>query len=483
MRKNESGGRDRPKARQQEFVGFQFLRARQRLATSDAMPPSVDELESLLRPPFGDSHDPRAVLDETAVGARPDTDKGFDSPTPSRKRLGISLLLIPIFLVVLFLSTSIDQSTDNAGTASQNRTVSYTAVQVPPQTEIQAEPNALEQLGAPELERGTADELRRELATARRELEKARAQAVAAQAVAEQQRQLATLERKENAALREDVDALRKDLDALKSSGMREENLRRELVVANHHLADLQRINADVGRQRALTAIAVEDQTTKAAELTGDLVLAQRELQRVRAQAKAAHKATEVSLATKVDALEEERRKVGLAERDLAATRQSIEQLEASAQLASKKQADLLQSVQLAEAAAKQAGEALERERERASALAHDLKSAHRERIVTQQELERVLVASKQAVDQEREKAGALTRDLASARKDLASARKDIDALMRRASRRVTKATAVADVSRRPALRRSEPKAQLPKAITLPNALRPTRPPLEGSLR
>ena len=102
---------------------------------------------------------------------------------------------------------------------------------------------------------------------------------------------------------------------------------------------------------------------------------------------------------------------------------------------------------------------------------------------MTQQELERVLVASKQAVDQEREKAGALTRDLASARKDLASARKDIDALMRRASRRVTKATAVADVSRRPALRRSEPKAQLPKAITLPNALRPTRPPLEGSLR
>ena len=172
MRKNQSSGRDRPKARQQEFVGFQFLRARQRLATSDAMPASVDELEPLLRPPFGDSHDPRAMLDETAVGARPDTDKGFDSPTPSRKRLGISLLLIPIFLVVLFLPTSIDQSTDNAGTASQNRTVSYTAVQVPPQTEIQAEPNALEQLGAPEPERGTADEFA-QLATARRELEKA----------------------------------------------------------------------------------------------------------------------------------------------------------------------------------------------------------------------------------------------------------------------------------------------------------------------
>ena len=407
-------------------------------------------------------------IHELGVHDRPKD--GFDLLTSFlRKWLDASLLLIPICLIGLFLSTSIYHPGDDARTALD---VAFDiAAQVAAPTSAQAEPEASAHRQPQEQERVTADELRRELATARMELEKARTQTMLAQALAEEQRQLAARERQGNAALQEDARALRDSLDALlRAAGTREENLRRELATASQDIADMQRISANAGTQRALMALK------NAEEAAIGLALSQRELLRVKAESMAALDATEASLAATMHALEEERRKVRLAERDLAAAHQSIEQLGASAQLASKKQADLLQSVQLAEAAAKEAGEALQRERERASALALDLETAHREQIVTQQELERVLVSSQQAVDQEREKTVALSRDLA-------SAREEIDALMRRASRRVTKATAVADVGRRPAQRRSEPKSQLPKAITLPNALRPTRPPVEGSLR
>ena len=425
--KNEPGGGTRRRARQEEYVGSHFLLARERKDTNDALPPSVERLQAPLPP----APRQRTRLDKKTAGARSGTVKGIDIITPSRKRLGISLLPVPILLLALLLPTSIEQSSDNAGTTSQ------TTVSATPQTEVRADAHAPGQPRAPDQEQRTAAELRSEAELARRELDKVRAHALTSQAVATKQSQAATVARKENDALREEVNALRSDMN---------------------------RINAEVGAQRALTAMAVKEQTTKAAALMGDLVLARRELQRMGA----AHTAIELSLAAKVDALEEQRLRARLAERDLATSRQSMEQLKTSAQVASKRQADLLERAQIADAAAKQSGVALEVERERARALAHSLEAAHRDRIVTEQELAQALVASKQAVDLERKKAGALTRDLA-------SARKDIDALTRRVNRRVTKAIAAADTGRRPALRRSEA-----NAITLPNSLRPTRPPVDG---
>jgi hypothetical protein len=263
-------------------------------------------------------------------------------------------------------------------------------------------------------------------------------------------------------------------LQALEREQSKANALRRELASARTEL--LLKLCKDVDATNAIgkRQPATEEQQQKADGLARDLAPAQRERECLTTEADATRNAAEASLtAATRQALEEERRKAGLLERDLAAARQSIEALETNARLAATTQAGAVQGRQLAEAAAKQAGEALERERERANTLANDLETARRERDTAQLELRRVSAASKHSLDEERAKAVALTRDLA-------SARKAIDTLRRRAgtSRSVTKASAIAGISRSPTQRRSE----LPKTITLPEALRPTRPPAGASL-
>jgi len=264
-------------------------------------------------------------------------------------------------------------------------------------------------------------------------------------------------------------------LQALEREQSKANALRRELASARTELLLKLCKDVDASNPTSKQQPAPEEQQQKADGLARDLALAQRELGRLKTEADAACNAAEASLtAATRQALEEERRKAGLLERDLAAAHQSIEALETSARLAATTQAGAMQGRQLAEAAAKQAGEALERERERANALANDLETARRERDTAQLELRRVSAASKHSLDQERAKAVALTRDLA-------SARKAIDTLRRQAgtSRSATRTSAVAGMSASPAQRRSE----LPKTITLPNALRPTRPPAGASLQ
>ena len=384
---------------------------------------------------------------------------------------GAATLYPILFCFAVFLgSPVVDQARADGGGVPQDA------------SQLAPSPEKYEQQQALERERSTAELLRRELAKARMELAAARSQALAAQALAEEQRDLAAREREINAAVQQGFVTLRKDIDALKAGGAHEEDLRRALAAARQDLADMRRIGENARTPPAAKPTAkqepeLEEQRTKARELARDLALAQSKLERVRAEAIAARSATDASLAETSRAFGQERQKVMLLEHDLTEARQSIETLEASAKLTAAEQADLLEGERFAKAAAKQAGEALDRERERASAVGNDVEVARRERDAALQALARVSAASKDALEQEREKTIALTRALSSARKDIDGVKRRPD----RAARYATKASAVTDVSERPAARRPVPKSGLPATVMLPTALLPTRPPATGS--
>ena len=294
----------------------------------------------------------------------------------------ISLRLSPFCLAVLLGATAVDQSKADGGLAPQDAARSDTSAQGAPLDGVDTEPAAGKQLQALERERSKAEASRRELAEARTEL----------------------------------LLKLCKDAEA-KTSGEREENLRREMP-ARQELSTMEveentctQPGADPNKQAA----ALEQQRQIAEGLASDLALAQRAFERVKTEAVAARDAAEASLAGMRQALEEERRKAGLLERDLDAAHRSLEALETRARLAATTQAGAMQGRQLAEAAAKQTGEALARERERADALASDLETARRERDAAKEELARM----SSAWEVEHKKTVDLARDLAAATKEI----------------------------------------------------------------
>ena len=291
---------------------------------------------------------------------------------------------------MLLGATAVDQSKADGGLASQDAARSNASAQGAPLDGAETEPAAGEQLQALERERSKAEASRRELAEARTEL----------------------------------LLKLCKDAEA-KTSGAREENLRRELrgpAGTLYHARFEENTCTQPGADPNKQAAALEQQRQIAEGLASDLALAQRAFERVKTDAVAARDAAEASLAGMRQALEEERRKAALLERDLDAAHRSLEALETRARLAATTQAGAMQGRQLAEAAAKQTGEALARERERADALASDLETARRERDAAKEELTRI----SSAWEVEHKK----TVDLA---RDLAAATKEIDVLKREA--------------------------------------------------
>ena len=397
------------------------------------------------------------------------------------------LRLIPFYLVVLLGFAAI-------GLAPPETKPPVTPVQVAQPNGVPMEPAAAERKQVLEEERSWVDALRRGLTAARMEREAARAQALASQVQAKQEHDLAE---REPAANEQSFLIRHKDIDEFKTSSAHEENLPRELAAAGQEPDATQRVvgNAStlpgavadpIDKQRP----ALEGQRQKAEGLAHDLALT-----RLNAENVAARNTAEASLAETRRALEAERRKVRLLERDIAEARRFIEAQEASAKLAATMQAGAIQGRQLAEAAARQAGEALAQERERTSSLARDLETARRERDAAKEEFTRISMAFKEAWEQEHKKA----IDLAS---DLASAGKDIGALKHRAERRTAHIEdaakahptdrAVAHSSRRRSStnlgRQEVGNAEVRNsrvvrlmAITLPDALLPTRPPAEGS--
>ena len=169
--------------------------------------------------------------------------------------------------------------------------------------------------------------------------------------------------------------------------------LERGLAVAHQSIEALQAsakqtatTQADAARSRQLAEAAARQagealtrERERAASLSSELSLAQRDLERLKAEAVTARNAAQASQAETRQELGDERGKVGLLERDLAQARQAIEGLEASAKQTATTQADAARSRQLAEAAARQAGEALTRERERAASLSSELSLAQRD--------------------------------------------------------------------------------------------------------
>ncbi|MEI9432171.1 hypothetical protein [Mesorhizobium sp. Cs1299R1N3] len=341
-------------------------------------------------------------------------------------------------------------------------------------------------------ERSWVDALRRGLTAARMESEATRAEALASQVRAKGEHDQAERER---AANEQRFLALHKDIDPLKTGSAHEENLPRESAAARQELAATRRVTENTSAPSPAVADpmnqpqpALEAQRQKAEGLARDLAQA-----RLNAEAVAARDTAERSLAEARQTLEGERRKVGLLERDIAGARQSIEALKATAKLAATTQAGAIRGSQLAEVAARQAGEAFAQERERANALASDLETARRERDAAKEELTRMLRAFNEAADQECKKTIDLTRDLASARKDINALKRWVERCtshIENAAKAPPADRAGAHAPRRRSLNQGQQevgKAEVPKSrvarlttITLPDALLPTRPPIEG---
>jgi hypothetical protein len=372
-------------------------------------------------------------------------------------------------------------------------------------------------------ERRHAATLTQELSAVRADLKAVKAQTAqetnaasrarqAAEALANKEHELAVRERAKGAALEQNLLAASREINALKNSaqsaaGEREEALRRELAMAREELDAMRRAARDASAQARQVADAMakqerafEEQRQKAEGLARDLTLVQREVESLNAKAVlAAHEkaaafrarhTAQASVAEARRALDEERHKVELFERDLAAARQATDALRSSANLAAAAQAAAVQGRQAAEATTKQAGEALALEREKADAVARDLDTARLERDAAKEEVTRVSAAWQQ----ERDRASGLARDLTAALNEI-DALKALDARPTARTVRAPKARATdrarphtTALAKRARSAREVRKAEVNKpsrsvrltTIVLPDALLPTRPPLQG---
>ncbi|MEI9412197.1 hypothetical protein [Mesorhizobium salmacidum] len=395
------------------------------------------------------------------------------------------LLLIPFCLMMLLGFAAV-------GLAPPATKTPVAPTQIAPPDGVPSASAAAEQRQALGWERSWVDALRRGLTAARMESEATRAEALASQVRANEEHDQAERER---AANEQRFLALHKDIDPLKTGSAHEENLPGKPAAARQELAATRRATENASAPSRAVADpmkqpqpALEGQRQKAEGLARDPAQA-----RLNAEAVAARDTAERSLAEARQTIEGERRKIGLLERDIAGARQSIEALEASAKLAATTRAGAIQGGQLAEVAARQAGEALAQERERANALASDLATARRERDAAKEELARISTAFNEAAEQERKKTIDLTRDLASARKDLNALKRWVERCtshIENAAKAPPTDRAGAHAPRRRSLNRGQQQvgnAEVPKsrvvrltAITLPDALLPTRPPAEG---
>ena len=286
-------------------------------------------------------------------------------------------------------------------------------------------------------ERAKLDERGTELADAQREIQRTREMHAATDAS-----YAATLEtqRLKVTSLESDLAKVR-SLNAALQEGAKQAALKQTDLLAGKELAE-----------------AALKKTTEALDLERERSAAATE--KASAELERSKRDFETSKAETAATIEQQRVHIEALQHDIAAAAQFV--AEADARAKSSESVNLVAAKEVAEAAAKQAGEALDRERVRAIALANELETARREQALAQEELARVSAASKEALEQETAKAASLSLQLASARKDIQAFTRRLNRYASNASERSSAAKAV--------------KADLPAAITLPDALRPTRP-------